>query len=158
MKRGCIFICKLFYLLVVGVFDCACLLLSITAGLTNNYFVRYLRARFLLFAGYSGLGTLLRSIWLTMKIALVTNLNYSLVGVPCAYYLARTGVSLCVFGNGMFDLTDCIPGHFGDCRLVIFSIPGGFSDFRIAGYLSLVASCDFHLTIFMVKSAAWRLG
>ncbi|SBS31312.1 Sulfate transport system permease protein CysW [Marinomonas spartinae] len=148
MKKGVFFYLQLAFTLLICAFLIVPVFMSITAGLTNNYFVGIksgLTFRWVeqVWDMYSN------TIWLTMKIALVTTLVNLCVGVPCAYYLARTRSKLSAFLDECLTLPIAIPGMA--IALGLISVYGGITEFRMSWSFILVGHVIFTLP-FMVKS------
>ncbi|RCX08763.1 ABC transporter permease [Marinomonas foliarum] len=148
MKKGMYFYLQLAFTLLVCAFLIVPIFMSITAGLTNNYFVgvksgltlRWVEQVWRMYAD---------TIWLTMGIALVTTLVNLCIGVPCAYYLARTRSKLSAFLDECLTLPIAIPGMA--IALGLISVYGGISEFRMSWLFILVGHVIFTLP-FMVKS------
>lgn len=148
MKKNMYFYLQLAFTLLVCAFLIVPIFMSITAGLTNNYFIGIksgftFRWVIQVWSLYSD------TIWLTMKIALVTTLVNLVVGVPCAYYLARTRTKFSGFLDECLTLPIAIPGMA--IALGLISVYGGISDFRMSWLFILVGHVIFTLP-FMVKS------
>jgi len=86
MKKGMFFYLQLAFTLLICAFLIVPVFMSITAGLTNNYFVG-IRSGLTFRWVEQVWGMYSNTIWLTMKIALVTTLVNLCVGVPCALCL-----------------------------------------------------------------------
>ncbi len=148
MKKGYLFYIQLGFTLLVCAFLIVPVLMSITAGLTNNYFVgvssgltfRWLEQVWGLYA---------QTIWLTLLVALVTTLVNVSIGVPCAYYLARTQTRFAKLLDECLTLPIAIPGMA--IALGLLSVYGGFSELRMSWYFILIGHVVFTLP-FMVKS------
>ena len=148
MKRGMYFYLQLAFTLLVCAFLIVPVFMSITAGLTNNYFVG-IKSGFTFRWIIQVWGLYSDTIWLTMKIALVTTLINLCAGVHCAYYLARTRSKFSAFLDECLTLPIAIPGMA--IALGLISVYGGFSDFRMSWLFILVGHVIFTLP-FMVKS------
>lgn len=83
------FYMQLFFTLTVCAFLIVPVFMSVVAGLTNNYFVgvksgftfRWVEQVWALYSD---------TIWLTLQIAIATTLINVVIGVPCAYVLAKS--------------------------------------------------------------------
>ncbi|WP_428243500.1 ABC transporter permease [Gynuella sp.] len=148
MKKGIVFYLQLSFTLLVCAFLIVPVLMSITAGLTNNYFVgissgftlRWLTQVWDLYSD---------TIWLTLWIALATTLVNLCAGVPCAYYLARTRSRFSAWLDECLTLPIAVPGMA--IALGLLSVYGGFSALRMSWYFILIGHVVFTLP-FMVKS------
>ncbi|MBJ7555581.1 ABC transporter permease [Marinomonas spartinae] len=148
MKKGVFFYLQLAFTLLICAFLIVPVFMSITAGLTNNYFVGIKSG--LTFRWVEQVwGMYSNTIWLTMKIALVTTLVNLCVGVPCAYYLARSRSKLSAFLDECLTLPIAIPGMA--IALGLISVYGGITEFRMSWSFILVGHVIFTLP-FMVKS------
>ena len=148
MKRGIYFYTQLIFTLVVCAFLIVPIFMSITAGLTNNYLVgvksgltlRWVQQVWELYSN---------TIWLTVGIALVTTLVNLCVGVPCAYFLARSRSKFSAFLDECLTLPIAIPGMA--IALGLISVYGGINEFRMSWLFILVGHVVFTLP-FMVKA------
>jgi putative spermidine/putrescine transport system permease protein len=148
MKKGVSFYLQLAFTLLVCAFLIVPVFMSITAGVTNNYFIgiksgftlRWLEQVWELYSD---------TIWLTLQIALVTTAFNLFIGVPCAYYLARTKSRFSAFLDECLTLPIAIPGMA--IALGLITVYGGFSNLRISWLFILIGHVIFTLP-FMVKS------
>ncbi|MBY5944451.1 ABC transporter permease [Photobacterium rosenbergii] len=148
MKKDKFFYAQLLFTILTCAFLIVPVLMSVTAGLTNNYFVGVKSG--LTLKWVEQVWTLYSdTIWLTLQIALATTLINMLVGVPCAYYLASKRSKFSAVFEECLTLPIAIPGMA--ISLGIISVYGGFSDFRSSWLFILVGHVIFTLP-FMVKS------
>jgi putative spermidine/putrescine transport system permease protein len=148
MKKGAFFYLQLAFTLLVCAFLIVPVVMSITAGLTNNYFVG-VKSGFTFRWVIQVWDLYSDTIWLSVKIALVTTLVNLCVGVPCAYYLARTRTKFSSLLDEMLTLPIAIPGMA--IALGLISLYGGFSSFRMSWLFILVGHVIFTLP-FMIKA------
>lgn len=148
MQRDRYFYAQLLFTLLVCAFLIVPVFMSVAAGLTNNYFVG-IKSGFTLrwveqvWALYSD------TVWLTLRIAIVTTIINVLVGVPCAYYLASSKSRFASWFEEVLTLPIAVPGMA--ISLGLISVYGGVSDFRSSWLFILVGHVIFTLP-FMVKS------
>ena len=148
MKKGVVFYLQLGFTLLVCAYLIVPVVMSITAGFTNNYFVgvssgfttRWIEQVWSLYS---------ETIWLTMWIALATTLVNVCIGVPCAYYLASTHNRFSALLDECLTLPIAIPGMA--IALGLLSVYGGVSALRMSWYFILIGHVVFTLP-FMVKS------
>ncbi|AYV22686.1 MULTISPECIES: ABC transporter permease [Vibrio] len=148
MKKDKYFYIQLGFTLLVCAFLIVPVFMSIVAGLTNNYFVGVksgLTLRWVeqVWALYSD------TIWLTLQIAIATTIINVLVGVPCAYVLAKSKSRWASLFDEILTLPIAIPGMAISLGLILAY--GDFSDFRSNWTFILVGHVIFTLP-FMVKS------
>ena len=148
MKKDKYFYIQLGFTLLVCAFLIVPVFISIVAGLTNNYFVGVksgLTLRWVeqVWALYSD------TIWLTLQIAIATTIINVLVGVPCAYVLAKSKSRWASLFDEILTLPIAIPGMAISLGLILAY--GDFSDFRSNWTFILVGHVIFTLP-FMVKS------
>ncbi|GAL22763.1 ABC transporter permease protein [Vibrio maritimus] len=122
--------------------------MSVMAGLTNNYFVG-MKSGFTLRWVEQVWSLYSDTIWLTLQIAVATTVINVLVGVPCAYVLAKSKSRWASLFDEILTLPIAIPGMAISLGLILAY--GGFSDFRASWMFILVGHVIFTLP-FMVKS------
>ena len=148
MKKDKYFYMQLLFTLTVCAFLIVPVFMSVVAGLTNNYFVG-IKSGFTfrwveqVWALYSD------TIWLTLQIAIATTLVNVVVGVPCAYVLAKSKSRWASIFDEILTLPIAIPGMAISLGLILAY--GGFTDFRSSWMFILVGHVIFTLP-FMVKS------
>ncbi|WP_286300323.1 ABC transporter permease [Vibrio apostichopi] len=148
MKKDKYFYIQLLFTLTVCAFLIVPVFMSVVAGLTNNYFVG-IKSGFTfrwveqVWALYSD------TIWLTLQIAIATTLINVVVGVPCAYVLAKSKSRWASIFDELLTLPIAIPGMAISLGLILAY--GGFTDFRSSWMFILVGHVIFTLP-FMVKS------
>lgn len=148
MKKDKYFHMQLLFTLTVCAFLIVPVFMSVVAGLTNNYFVG-IKSGFTfrwveqVWALYSD------TIWLTLQIAIATTLVNVVVGVPCAYVLAKSKSRWTSIFDEILTLPIAIPGMAISLGLILAY--GGFTDFRSSWMFILVGHVIFTLP-FMVKS------
>ena len=148
MKKDKYFYMQLFFTLTVCAFLIVPVLMSVVAGLTNNYFVgvksgftfRWVEQVWALYSD---------TIWLTLQIAIATTLINVVIGVPCAYVLAKSKSRWASIFDELLTLPIAIPGMALSLGLIMAY--GGFTDFRSSWMFILVGHVIFTLP-FMVKS------
>ena len=139
---------QLFFTLTVCAFLIVPVFMSVVAGLTNNYFVgvksgftfRWVEQVWALYSD---------TIWLTLQIAIATTLINVVIGVPCAYVLAKSKSRWASIFDELLTLPIAIPGMAISLGLILAY--GGFTDFRSSWMFILVGHVIFTLP-FMVKS------
>lgn len=139
---------QLFFTLTVCAFLIVPVFMSVVAGLTNNYFVgvksgftfRWVEQVWALYSD---------TIWLTLQIAIATTLINVVIGVPCAYVLAKSKSRWASIFDELLTLPIAIPGMAISLGLILAY--GGFNDFRSSWMFILVGHVIFTLP-FMVKS------
>ncbi|WP_102297425.1 ABC transporter permease [Vibrio cyclitrophicus] len=148
MKKDKYFYMQLLFTLTVCAFLIVPVFMSVVAGLTNNYFVG-IKSGFTfrwveqVWALYSD------TIWLTLQIAIATTLINVVIGVPCAYVLAKSKSRWASIFDELLTLPIAIPGMAISLGLILAY--GGFNDFRSSWMFILVGHVIFTLP-FMVKS------
>lgn len=148
MKKDKYFYMQLLFTLTVCAFLIVPVFMSVVAGLTNNYFVG-IKSGFTfrwveqVWALYSD------TIWLTLQISIATTLVNVVVGVPCAYVLAKSKSRWASIFDEILTLPIAIPGMAISLGLILAY--GGFTDFRSSWMFILVGHVIFTLP-FMVKS------
>ncbi|WP_102409296.1 ABC transporter permease [Vibrio cyclitrophicus] len=148
MKKDKYFYMQLFFTLTVCAFLIVPVFMSVVAGLTNNYFVgvksgftfRWVEQVWALYSD---------TIWLTLQIAIATTLINVVIGVPCAYVLAKSKSRWASIFDELLTLPIAIPGMAISLGLILAY--GGFNDFRSSWMFILVGHVIFILP-FMVKS------
>ncbi|MDR9828263.1 ABC transporter permease subunit [Vibrio sp. FNV 38] len=148
MNKDKYFYFQLVFTLLVCAFLIVPVIMSVMAGLTNNYFVglksgltfRWVEQVLLLYSD---------TIWLTLQIAVMTTIINVVVGVPCAYVLAKSKSRWASLFDEILTLPIAIPGMAISLGLLLAY--GGFSDFRGSWMFILVGHVIFTLP-FMVKS------
>jgi putative spermidine/putrescine transport system permease protein len=148
MKKDKYFYMQLFFTLTVCAFLIVPVFMSVVAGLTNNYFVgvksgftfRWVEQVWALYSD---------TIWLTLQIAIATTLINVVIGVPCAYVLAKSKSRWAAIFDELLTLPIAIPGMAISLGLILAY--GGFTDFRSSWMFILVGHVIFTLP-FMVKS------
>jgi putative spermidine/putrescine transport system permease protein len=148
MRDRLIFICQLVFTLLVAAFLVVPAGLSITAGVTVNYFrgiqsgvtLQWVAQVWDLYAG---------TIFLSFVIALATLAVTLLAGVPAAYALHLRGGKLSRMIEEIITLPLAIPGLA--IALALLLTYGGFSDFRRSWLFILVGHVIFTMP-FMVRS------
>lgn len=148
MKKDKYFYMQLFFTLTVCAFLIVPVFMSVVAGLTNNYFVgvksgftfRWVEQVWALYSD---------TIWLTLQIAIATTLINVVIGVPCAYVLAKSKSRWASIFDELLTLPIAIPGMAISLGLILTY--GGFTDFRSSWMFILVGHVIFTLP-FMVKS------
>ena len=148
MRDRLIFTCQLVFTLLVATFLVVPALLSITAGVTVNYFrgiqsgvtLQWVAQVWDLYAG---------TIFLSFVIALATLAVTLLAGVPAAYALHLKGGKLSRAIEEIITLPLAIPGLA--IALALLLTYGGFSDFRRSWLFILVGHVIFTMP-FMVRS------
>ncbi|MBE8604616.1 ABC transporter permease [Vibrio cyclitrophicus] len=148
MKKDKYFYMQLFFTLTVCAFLIVPVFMSVVAGLTNNYFVgvksgftfRWVEQVWALYSD---------TIWLTLQIAIATTLINVVIGVPCAYVLAKSKSRWASIFDELLTLPIAIPGMAISLGLILAY--GGFNDFRSSWMFILVGHVIFTLP-FMVKS------
>ncbi|UPR32888.1 ABC transporter permease subunit [Vibrio crassostreae] len=148
MKKDKYFYMQLFFTLTVCAFLIVPVFMSVVAGLTNNYFVgvksgftfRWVEQVWALYSD---------TIWLTLQIAIATTLINVVIGVPCAYVLAKSKSRSASIFDELLTLPIAIPGMAISLGLILAY--GGFTDFRSSWMFILVGHVIFTLP-FMVKS------
>ncbi|MEZ8268132.1 ABC transporter permease [Vibrio cyclitrophicus] len=148
MKKDKYFYMQLFFTLTVCAFLIVPVFMSVVAGLTNNYFVgvksgftfRWVEQVWALYSD---------TIWLTLQIAIATTLINVVIGVPCAYVLAKSKSRWASIFDELLTLPIAIPGMAISLGLILAY--GGFTDFRSSWMFILVGHVIFTLP-FMVKS------
>ncbi|MCX2757388.1 ABC transporter permease subunit [Vibrio sp. Sgm 22] len=148
MKKDKYFYMQLFFTLTVCAFLIVPVFMSVIAGLTNNYFVgvksgftfRWVEQVWALYSD---------TIWLTLQIAIATTLINVVIGVPCAYVLAKSKSRWASIFDELLTLPIAIPGMAISLGLILAY--GGFNDFRSSWMFILVGHVIFTLP-FMVKS------
>jgi len=148
MKKDKYFYMQLFFTLTVCAFLIVPVFMSVVAGLTNNYFVgvksgftfRWVEQVWALYSD---------TIWLTLQIAIATTLINVVIGVPCAYVLAKSKSRWASVFDELLTLPIAIPGMAISLGLILAY--GGFTDFRSSWMFILVGHVIFTLP-FMVKS------
>lgn len=148
MKKDKYFYMQLFFTLTVCAFLIVPVFMSVVAGLTNNYFVgvksgftfRWVEQVWALYSD---------TIWLTLQIAIATTLINVVIGVPCAYVLAKSKSRWASIFDELLTLPIAIPGMAISLGLILAF--GGFTDFRSSWMFILVGHVIFTLP-FMVKS------
>lgn len=123
-------------------------LMSMVAGLTDNYFrgwrsgltLRWLAQVWELYSD---------AIFLSLRIALVTLLIVLLIGVPAAYALSRSGRRLARTIEGLLVLPVAVPGLASALALLV--VYGGFTAFRVSWLFIVVGHVIFTLP-FMVRA------
>ncbi|MCF7484661.1 ABC transporter permease subunit [Vibrio sp. A2-1] len=148
MKKDKYFYMQLFFTLTVCAFLIVPVFMSVVAGLTNNYFVgvksgftfRWVEQVWALYSD---------TIWLTLQIAITTTLINVVIGVPCAYVLAKSKSRWASIFDELLTLPIAIPGMAISLGLILAY--GGFTDFRSSWMFILVGHVIFTLP-FMVKS------
>lgn len=154
MHRDRYFYLQLIVTLIVCAFLIIPVIMSILAGLTQNYFVGLSSG--LTFKWVEQVWEMYSdTVWLSLQIALAATLINVLVGVPCAYYLARYPTKFSVFIEECLTLPIAIPGLA--IALGLISIYGGFANFRSSWLFILVGHVIFTLP-FMVKAVTAVLG
>jgi putative spermidine/putrescine transport system permease protein len=148
MQKDVYFYLRLGLTLLVCTFLIIPVFMSISAGLTQNYFIGLksgLTFKWVVqvWEMYSD------TIGLTLQIALVTTLVNLFAGVPCAYYLARYPSRWSAFFEECLTLPIAIPGM--SIALGLLSVYGGFGEFRRSWLFILAGHVIFTLP-FMVKS------
>ncbi|MEZ8636022.1 ABC transporter permease [Vibrio cyclitrophicus] len=148
MKKDKYFYMQLFFTLTVCAFLIVPVFMSVVAGLTNNYFVG-VKSGFT-FRWVEQVWTLYSdTIWLTLQIAIATTLINVVIGVPCAYVLAKSKSRWASIFDELLTLPIAIPGMAISLGLILAY--GGFTDFRSSWMFILVGHVIFTLP-FMVKS------
>ncbi|MBE8557770.1 MULTISPECIES: ABC transporter permease [Vibrio] len=148
MKKDKYFYMQLFFTLTVCAFLIVPVFMSVVAGLTNNYFVG-VKSGFT-FRWVEQVWTLYSdTIWLTLQIAIATTLINVVIGVPCAYVLAKSKSRWASIFDELLTLPIAIPGMAISLGLILAY--GGFNDFRSSWMFILVGHVIFTLP-FMVKS------
>lgn len=148
MKKDKYFYIQLIFTLLVCAFLIVPVIMSVMAGLTNNYFVgvksgftfRWVEQVWSLYSD---------TIWLTLQIAIATTLINVVIGVPCAYVLAKSRSRWASIFDEILTLPIAIPGMAISLGLILAF--GGFNDFRSSWMFILVGHVIFTLP-FMVKS------
>ncbi|ADG93853.1 binding-protein-dependent transport systems inner membrane component [Arcobacter nitrofigilis DSM 7299] len=148
MKRPILFYSQLFFTLLVCAFLIVPVLMSITAGLTENYFIGIksgltFKWIFEVFDLY--LDTIYRSIYIALSTLIVT----LILGIPTAYVLAKKQGKLSRLIEEFLVLPVAIPGLAIALALIISY--GGIRDFRMSWTFILVGHVLYTLP-FMVRS------
>ncbi|MEI8631386.1 ABC transporter permease [Vibrio sp. PP-XX7] len=148
MKKDGYFYAQLGFTLLICAFLIVPVVMSITAGLTNNYFVGLKSG--LTFKWVEQVWQLYSdTVRLTLQIALTTTLVNLVAGVPCAYYLARQRSQWSALFEECLTLPIAIPGMA--IALGLISVYGGLHGFRTSWWFILAGHVIFTLP-FMVKS------
>lgn len=147
-RRGPAFWAQLAFALLVSAFLIVPVILSATAGLTENYFVGAssgltLRWVAQVWDGYAG------TVFLSLKIALACLVCTLLLGVPLAYVLARAGGKLARTLEEMLMMPVAVPGIATALGLIV--IYGAVPGFRSSWLFILVGHVLFTLP-FMVRA------
>ncbi|MGF1700210.1 ABC transporter permease subunit [Photobacterium makurazakiensis] len=148
MKKDIWFYLQLGFTLLICTFLIAPVIMSVLAGLTNNYFVglksgltlRWVEEVWFLYSD---------TIWLTLLIALTTVAINLIAGVPCAYFLATSRSRAAAIFEECLTLPIAIPGLA--ISLGLISVYSQYSHFRTSWLFILVGHVIFTLP-FMVKS------
>lgn len=148
MKKDKYFYMQLFFTLTVCAFLIVPVFMSVVAGLTNNYFVG-VKSGFTFRWVEQVWALYLDTIWLTLQIAIATTLINVVIGVPCAYVLAKSKSRWASIFDELLTLPIAIPGMAISLGLILAY--GGFTDFRSSWMFILVGHVIFTLP-FMVKS------
>ncbi|CAM3619076.1 Putative 2-aminoethylphosphonate transport system permease protein PhnV [Vibrio aerogenes CECT 7868] len=148
MKRDGFFYLQLAFTLLVCAFLIVPVLMSVTAGLTVNYFTG-IRSGFTLRWVAEVWDMYADTVWLTLQIALTTTVINVLAGVPCAYYLARYPSRFAVGFEECLTLPVAIPGMA--IALGLLSVYGDLTAFRSSWLFILTGHVIFTLP-FMVKA------
>ncbi|HEX7072439.1 MAG TPA: ABC transporter permease [Hyphomicrobiaceae bacterium] len=147
-KRGVLFWLQLGFTLLVCSFLIVPVILSILAGITNNYFLGIssgftLRWVLQVWTGYSD--TIFRSIWIALACLVCT----LVLGVPAAYVLAKRQNALARIIEELMVMPVAIPGLATALALIVAY--GGLAGFRTSWTFILVGHVLFTLP-FMVRS------
>ncbi|MDW6092736.1 ABC transporter permease subunit [Vibrio rhizosphaerae] len=148
MEKNRYFYAQLIFTLLVCAFLIIPVVMSVMAGLTQNYFVG-LKSGLTLQWVEQVWSMYADTVWLTLQIALATTAINVIVGVPCAYYLARYRTRFSLWFEECLTLPIAIPGMA--IALGLISVYGGFHDFRASWLFILVGHVIFTLP-FMVKA------
>lgn len=148
MKKDKYFYMQLLFTLTVCAFLIVPVFMSVVAGLTNNYFVG-IKSGFTFRWVEQVWGLYSDTIWLTLQISIATTLVNVVVGVPCAYVLAKSKSRWASIFDEILTLPIAIPGMAISLGLILAY--GGFTDFRSSWMFILVGHVIFTLP-FMVKS------
>ncbi|MCC4265806.1 ABC transporter permease subunit [Oceanimonas baumannii] len=148
MKRPFSYYLQLAFTLLVCAFMVVPVLMSVTAGLTSNYFqglssgltLRWINEVLTLYSD---------TLWLTLQLALATLLVNLLVGVPAAYYLATSASRWARIFEELIVLPVAIPGLAIALALIIAY--GGHGDLRTSWLFILIGHVLYTLP-FMVRS------
>lgn len=148
MKRPVLFYFQLFFTLIVCSFLIVPVLMSITAGLTENYFIG-VKSGLTLRWVEEVLDLYLDTIFLSIYIALATLVSTLILGVPTAYVLAKKENNLSKMFEEFLVLPIAIPGLAIALALIITF--GEYRDFRASWSFILVGHIIFTLP-FMIRS------
>ncbi|MBM7456114.1 putative spermidine/putrescine transport system permease protein [Oceanisphaera litoralis] len=148
MKRPLSYYLQLGFTLLICAFMVVPVLMSVTAGLTNNYFqglssgltLRWINEVLALYSD---------TLWLTLQLALATLGVNLLVGVPAAYYLAASSSRWARIFEELIVLPVAIPGLAIALALIIAY--GGHGDLRTSWLFILIGHVLYTLP-FMVRS------
>lgn len=147
MKKDKYFYIQLIFTLLVCAFLIVPVIMSVMAGLTNNYFVgvksgftfRWVEQVWSLYSD---------TIWLTLQIAIATTLINVVIGVPCAYVLAKSKSRWASIFDEILTLPIAIPGMAISLGLILAY--GVLMIFVLVG-CSFCWACNLYAG-FMVKS------
>lgn len=148
MKRSLSSYLQLAFTLLICAFMLVPVLMSVAAGLTNNYFqglssgltLRWVEEVLALYSD---------TIWLTFKLALATLLINLIVGVPAAYYLASSNSRWARVFEELIVLPVAIPGLAIALALIIAY--GGVHGLRTSWLFILIGHVLYTLP-FMVRA------
>ncbi|MAO91991.1 MAG: ABC transporter permease [Rhodospirillales bacterium] len=148
MKSRTLFWLQLAFTLVLCAFLIGPVLLSVAAGVTENYFLGItsgITVRWVM----EVLALYMDTIYLSLWIAVCCLLSNLVLGVPMAYVLAKKGGRLARFLEELIVLPIAIPGLAIALALIVSY--GGFRDFRTGWAFILVGHILYTLP-FMVRS------
>lgn len=147
MKRGALFYAQLAFTLLVCAFMVVPMVLSVMAGLTNNYFIG-IKSGLTLKWIVQVWDLYEKTIYLSVGIALACVAITALIGVPAAYVLARRQGRIARLIEELIVLPVAVPGLATALALIQFwgSTPG----FRTSWLFILVGHVIFTLP-FMVR-------
>ncbi|SIS41856.1 ABC transporter permease [Neptunomonas antarctica] len=148
MKRTLSYYLQLSFTLLICAFMLVPVLMSMTAGLTNNYFqglssgltLRWVEEVMALYSD---------TLWLTLKLALATLLVNLIAGVPAAYFLACSTSRWARVFEELILLPVAIPGLAIALALII--VYGGVQDLRTSWLFILIGHVLYTLP-FMVRA------
>lgn len=148
MQRKWIFWSQLAFTLLVCAFLIVPVILSVLAGVTENFFIGVKSGLTLRWVGEVW-GLYAETIYLSLLIAVACLAVTLLIGVPAAYVLARMGGRLSRIIEETIVLPVAVPGLAIALALIIMY--GGYRDFR-ASWLFILVGHVLYTLPFMVRS------
>ncbi len=148
MKRNAFYYAQFGFTLLICAFMLVPVLMSVTAGVTENYFKGISSGLTLRWVG-EVLSIYSETIWLTLQLALATLAVNLLVGVPAAYVLARSQSKWARLFEEILVLPVAVPGLAIALALIIAY--GGVQDLRTSWLFILIGHVIYTLP-FMVRA------